>query len=231
LQTAVATTLKRSGAASAKRSVCLMTAAFLACVAVVDPLFGHGRTNIVTSLDDDGPGSLRDAIATARAAETISFGVRGTIILTNGELLVTKNLSIAGPGATNLAISALSQARVLEIVPGAELSLSGLTICDGHAPDGAAGTSNSPAGGNGSDGGGIYNAGSSAGSRASPRRMWTLAHSSFNTKGTAASDRHQGRGPRFPQLLERAAMAMATRSRSPYPRVLIPPLPPPRTSN
>ena len=92
--------------------------------------------------------------------DTISFDVRGTIILTNGELLVTKNLRIVGPGATNLGISAANQSRVLKIISPVKVRLSGLTIRDGRAPDGTAGTSNSPAGGNGMDGGGIYNAGS-----------------------------------------------------------------------
>jgi hypothetical protein len=143
---------------SAKPSLCLM-AAFLAWAGVVDSIFGQGRTHIVTNLADGGPGSLREEIATTHAGDTISFAVGGTIVLTNGELLVTKKLIIAGPGATNLAVSARSQGRILEILPHAEVSLSGLTICDGRAPDGAAGTSNSPAGGDGSDGGGIYNAG------------------------------------------------------------------------
>lgn len=119
----------------------------------------HGATLTVSNLNDNGVGSLREAIAAAQAADTISFAVRGTIVLTNGELVVRNNLRIAGPGATNLAVSVRGQGRVLEILPHATVSVFGLTICDGHAPDGAAGTSNSPAGGEGSDGGGIYNLG------------------------------------------------------------------------
>lgn len=90
---------------------------------MVAPLFGDASILVVTNLADGAPGSLREAIAAAHAADTISFAVRGTIVLTNGELLVTKNLKIAGPGATNLAVSARSQARVLEILPHATVSL------------------------------------------------------------------------------------------------------------
>jgi hypothetical protein len=127
-------------------------------VSVANPLLGQRSTRIVSNLDDSGPGSLRDAIAIARAGDTISFGVRGIIVLTN-ELLIGTNLKIAGPGATNLAVSALNQSRVLEILPETAVSISGFTICDGRAPDGAAGTSNNPVGIAGGDGGGIYNSG------------------------------------------------------------------------
>jgi hypothetical protein len=131
----------------------------LGWMGIANSLFGQGTTNVVTSLNDDGPGSFRQQIAASKSGDTISFDVHGSIILTNGELLVTKNLRIVGPSATNLAISAGRQSRILEITSRAKVRLSGLTICDGRALSGAAGTSNSPAGGNGMDGGGIYNAG------------------------------------------------------------------------
>jgi hypothetical protein len=147
------------GMISAKGILSLLTAA-MALAAIKDPLGAQAGIKVVTSLADDGDGSLRGQIATAQSGDSISFAVRGAIVLTNGELLVTNNLRIAGPGATNLAVSGQIQSRILEIGPGAKVSLSGLTICDGHAPNGTAGTSNNPTGGNGVDGGGIYNAGS-----------------------------------------------------------------------
>ena len=148
----------RRGAESPKRGL-LLLAVFLSWASAADSLFGRGMSSIVTNLDDGGPGSLREEIATAQAGGTISFALRGAIVLTNGELLISKNLRIVGPGATNLAVSARSQSRVMKILPGVAVDLSGLTICDGRAPDGAAGMSNSPAGGDGSGGGGIYNSG------------------------------------------------------------------------
>jgi hypothetical protein len=147
------------GAVLTKNSICLLLS-LLGWMGIANSLFGQGATNVVTSLNDDGPGSLRQQIAASKSGDTISFDVVGTIMLTNGELLVTKNLRIVGPSATNLAISAGRQSRILEITSRAKVRLSGLTICDGRAPDGTAGTSNSPAGRNGMDGGGIYNAGS-----------------------------------------------------------------------
>ncbi len=86
---------------------------------------------VITTLTDGGPGSLREAIASISSGKTIGFSVAGTIILTN-QLMVTNNLTIAGPGATNLAISGNHNSRVFSIASTtAVVCISGLTICDG----------------------------------------------------------------------------------------------------
>src|SRR5436190_22998205 len=54
---------------------------------------------LVTSTADNGPGSLREAIASAAPGDTLTFAVTGAITLTSGELLITTNLTITGPGA------------------------------------------------------------------------------------------------------------------------------------
>src|SRR5689334_3580282 len=64
----------------------------------------HAATNVVTNLNDSGPGSLRQTIAEAASGSTITFSVSGTIDL-NGELVVSKDLTINGPGAASLIIS------------------------------------------------------------------------------------------------------------------------------
>jgi hypothetical protein len=91
-----------------------------------------------------GPGSLRDEINLAQGGDTIVFSpsLSGqTIQLAGGngpiELLVTKNLTIQGPGAGKLAIDANAVARVFEIAQGAQVSISGLTIEDGRGRTGA----------------------------------------------------------------------------------------------
>src|SRR5215212_6000700 len=58
----------------------------------------------VTTTADSGPGSLRAAIASAVSGETINFAVSGSITLTTGELLISRNLIITGPGAANLTV-------------------------------------------------------------------------------------------------------------------------------
>ena len=110
-------------------------------------------TITVSNTSDSGAGSLRRAIQNAAASDTIKFSVAGTITLTSGELLITKSLSIVGPGASSLAVSGHNNSRVFEISSNVTVSISGLTIRDGHAPDGAV------LGAAGANGGGIYNAG------------------------------------------------------------------------
>src|SRR5258708_36681988 len=53
----------------------------------------------VSSLNDNGAGTLRDTIAASAANDTINFSVTGTFTLTSGELAIGRNLTIIGPGA------------------------------------------------------------------------------------------------------------------------------------
>src|SRR5262245_15621444 len=65
-------------------------------------------TLTVTSPKDHGPGSLRAEIAAAQPNDVIVFSRKldgNTITLTTGELNITKNLTIQGPGAGQLTIS------------------------------------------------------------------------------------------------------------------------------
>lgn len=85
----------------------------------------------VTNLNDSGPGSLRQAIADAPAGETIDFAVTGTIVLTSGQLVITNDLIVNGPGATNLILSQNSANRILLASSGI-VTLSGLTVANGY---------------------------------------------------------------------------------------------------
>jgi uncharacterized repeat protein (TIGR01451 family) len=118
---------------------------------------------VVMSLADNGPGSLRQAIADAGLGNTISFsnnsdpgavnfndGTPRTITLTTGQLLVEKNLTISGPGAHLLTISGNDASRVFQVPSAAgsvDFALSGLTIAHGNATDASPG---------GAVGGGIF---------------------------------------------------------------------------
>src|SRR6185503_14308334 len=82
-------------------------------------------TITVTSTNDFGSGSLRQAIEDAAFGDTINFAVTGTITLTNGELLITNNLTLVGPGATNLTLGGFG-ARIFEIGSNCTVSISHL---------------------------------------------------------------------------------------------------------
>ncbi|QEH39040.1 hypothetical protein OJF2_76520 [Aquisphaera giovannonii] len=98
-----------------------------------------------------GDGSLRSQIAAASAGDTIAFKLNvDRIALTQGELQISQDLTISGPGACKLTISGHNASRVFDITGGTVI-IAGLTIADGRA-DGK--TPVSPG-----EGGGILNSG------------------------------------------------------------------------
>ena len=94
-------------------------------------LFQPYFTPSVTNLNDNGPGSLLQAIATASAGSTITFdsSLRGQIVLTSSDLVISKNLTIRGPGAQNLSIvGGKHGTHKLHVLAGVTVTISGLTF-------------------------------------------------------------------------------------------------------
>jgi hypothetical protein len=102
-------------------------------------------TNTVTTTGSTGAGSLRQAVANATAGDTIDFSVTGTITLTNGEIVLDKDLTVSGPGADVLAVSGNNASRIFNVASNATVSVLGLTFKNGTDATGA--------------GGGVHNAG------------------------------------------------------------------------
>ncbi len=123
-----------------RRITRLLAPRFLVMLAVLSALPAFGGTITVTNTNDSGAGSLRQAIADGHPAggDTINFSVTGTITLTSGELLISKNLTIIVPGASSLAISGNNSYMVFNIGSGT-VAISGLTIQNGRGSAGAAG--------------------------------------------------------------------------------------------
>jgi uncharacterized repeat protein (TIGR01451 family) len=97
---------------------------------------------VVTTNADSGPGSLRQAIADACDGSTVSFDmtqVTSPITLTSGELLINKNLTIAGPGANLLSISGNNQSRVFNVGDNTTVHLDGITVTLGNQMTGESG--------------------------------------------------------------------------------------------
>jgi Right handed beta helix region len=115
----------------------------------------HAATITVTSAGDSGAGTLRQAIVDANSGDTINFSLpSGTaaIILTSDRLVISKNLTITGPGAKLLSVvrgraqgQPFFHFRIFDIEVG-QVTISGLTIVNGNP------LSNNV-------GGGIYNIG------------------------------------------------------------------------
>src|SRR4029079_14080143 len=102
-----------------KHTRILILIALLGAAAVGLPSL-RGATITVTTINDNGPGSLRQALADAANFDTIDFSssLNGkTITLTSGELVVDKHLTISGPGANRQAVDANQASRVFRILP------------------------------------------------------------------------------------------------------------------
>ena len=118
---------------------------------------------VVQNNGDSGAGSLRQAIIDACDGDTITFGntVTSPITLTTADLVIDKNLTINGPGATLLTVERSSAAgtpqfRIFTINSGVTVIISGLTVTNGRTPDGIP---EIPVATSGGSGGGIFNSG------------------------------------------------------------------------
>lgn len=69
----------------------------------------------VTTLSDNGPGSLRQSIAHGQSGDTITVATNGTITLTGSELLITNDLTIVGPGPELLVVTGGSHGGAIRV--------------------------------------------------------------------------------------------------------------------
>src|SRR5713101_1634406 len=90
-------------------------ALFFAGATLLSTSAASADTITVVNTNDSGPGSLRQALVNANDGDTIdATGVSGTILLTSGELQVTHNVTMNGPGAGSLAVNGNGVFRVFE---------------------------------------------------------------------------------------------------------------------
>jgi hypothetical protein len=137
----------------------------------VAQFFLTNTTLTVLNTNDNGPGSLRDAIQNASNNDRIVFdpSLAGqTITLTSGALEINKNLDIEDNLSSPVSISGNNASSVLSIGPGATVTLNGLNIVNGNASfgggilnHGSLAINNSTIAGNtaAADGGGMFNYG------------------------------------------------------------------------
>ncbi len=112
---------------------------------------GFGKKSTVTSIADNGPGTLRYIISIACPTDTIVFdpSLNGdTIVLTTGEIKIDRNLTIIGNGALSTIIDGNGIHRVFNISDGDTVEIKGMAIQNGFVSSL-----------NDSSGAGVYNEG------------------------------------------------------------------------
>lgn len=88
---------------------------------------------VVTNTNDNGPGSLREALVLANNGDMIDVtGISGTILLTSGELQVSHAVTIYGPGFESLTVDGNATFRVFYIDGSQTVTIRGMTIANGH---------------------------------------------------------------------------------------------------
>jgi hypothetical protein len=109
--------------------------------------YQYGLATItVTSGADSGIGSLRTALGSAVAGDTVTFNTPGMTVNLNSQLVITKNLTIEGDldhnGTPDVTISGQYKTQVLTVNSGVTATLDGLVITKGlKAGDGGTGGS------------------------------------------------------------------------------------------
>ncbi len=94
-------------------------------------------TVVVTNTADSGPGSLRQAILDVETGGTIAFDpslAGGRILLTSGQLVISRSLTIDASAAVSVTVDGNRADRVFTIAEGAMVELIALTITGGQAP-------------------------------------------------------------------------------------------------
>jgi predicted outer membrane repeat protein len=121
------------------------------------PALGPGHTTLAGAI------SLVSNLNTSTTPDTIVFahGLAGTMSLTLGELpVITKPVTIEGPGSNKIIINANGDSRIFDIDTGTSsvpVTISGLALINGDTVTGGSGTQGG--GNNPGDGGAIFCAG------------------------------------------------------------------------
>ena len=95
----------------------------------------------VSTINNNGVGSLRDAIVCAADGATIQFAnhlVNDVFFLTGDIIDINKNLDIVGPDGTSVFLNGTYMPRIFNVRFGKQLTLSGINLIGGTLQDGSA---------------------------------------------------------------------------------------------
>lgn len=92
----------------------------------------HDCQSIVINIADSGFGSLRAAIGCAGNGDTITFALpaMSEIILTTGEIIIGKTLTLSGTGVFDLTISGNHSSRIFKLLTGSNLTITNMSLKD-----------------------------------------------------------------------------------------------------
>ena len=100
-------------------------------------VYSIAHSQLVTNANDNGPGSLRQAILDASNGAILDLSsLSGTILLTSGQLEIDKDITIMGPGPKLLTISGNNTSRIIKTSSSeVDLTLKDLTLSDGFTEE------------------------------------------------------------------------------------------------
>lgn len=103
------------------------------------PQFNHDPATLVTNLNNDGPGSLREVVFNASSGSTVHFaaGLAGGTIVVGSPISILQSVTIEGPASGGIRISGGGATTVFQLVSGSPtVTLRNLTIvgADGGMP-------------------------------------------------------------------------------------------------
>ena len=89
------------------------------------------HSNLVTNTNDSGPGSLRDVIACAQDGAMITFApalANQVILLTSGEIMINKNITLNGLGMNSLMVSGNMSSRIFHLLSGYTFKVTNMAL-------------------------------------------------------------------------------------------------------
>lgn len=94
---------------------------------------------VVTKTSDQGPGSLRAAVSIAKAGDTITFRLRrGASIALSTPIAISRNLTITGPGAKDLAVTGSGRTQIFTVGARVSVTIADISLEKGRASLGGA---------------------------------------------------------------------------------------------
>jgi hypothetical protein len=97
---------------------------------------GAAANDTVTNCNSSGPGSLPAVVAGAASGDFISFSSPCSLIVLSSTIKIATNLTIEGPGASDLAVSGNNAVQVFDVPSGITATISGISIEDGSSSQG-----------------------------------------------------------------------------------------------